>query len=532
MQYAKAPGSSYHPSIRICGKVYHKIGSLNPTDGKERKYAQVYFLDPDQQDELRAKNSPKLDKIAIYNICRSLDGIQGINKLRCFGSYLEEENRPKKLRIVMDATNRQSNVYRRRLNLANMSEVAVMMPELNSYSYRDIIIQTHGNEVHHISENHHAYYALSYTILLPAGDNGWYSELKNSFGKNLTDKLRTETYRSLCDALENNNGDLETLGLFFRLCSPDLLTTSKKKQCNGMAISQHFGIPHYFITLIANRKWPGMTSEFFDGQIAADHPDLAARYWELVVKDLIDQLNNVGVFSRVTAVVEYQKRGLLHIHLLLWVQDKDKPRLETIDDTISAEIPDKNKDPKLHDLVLSKMINGPCSALNPSSPCMKSGRHNKNYLKSFQTQTVLNEDGYPNDRQRSTEQGEFTGTIQMCVNGKYRDVEIDNRCVVPYNEYLLLSYKSHCDVEIAMSKTSIKYVISYLTKGPYMAIISIQEVDKNDEIECYLVERYVGPVEAAMRIFGFKIHLQHPSIQQLEVYLENEQNVIFNPENC
>ncbi|KAK3878374.1 hypothetical protein Pcinc_016958 [Petrolisthes cinctipes] len=129
-----------------------------------------------------------------------------------------------------------------------------------------------------------------------------------------------------------------------------------------------------------------MTSEFFKGQIAADRLDLAAHYWELVVKDLIDQLNNFGVFGRVTAytaVVEYQKRGLPHVHLLLWVQDKDNLRLETIDDTISAEIPDKNKDPKLHDLVMSKMIHGPCSALNPSRPCMKNGRCNKSYPNSF-----------------------------------------------------------------------------------------------------------------------------------------------------
>ncbi|KAK3878375.1 hypothetical protein Pcinc_016959 [Petrolisthes cinctipes] len=83
-----------------------------------------------------------------------------------------------------------------------------------------------------------------------------------------------------------------------------------------------------------------------------------------------------------------------------------------------------------------------------------------------------------------------------------------------------------------MSITSIKYVISYLAKGPDMAIISIQEVDKNDEIECYLVGRYVGPVEAATRIFGFKIHLQHPRVQQLEIHLENEQIITFNPENC
>ncbi|KAK3878373.1 hypothetical protein Pcinc_016957 [Petrolisthes cinctipes] len=144
--------------------ISQRIGSLNPTIGQERKYAQVYFLDPEQQDELRAKDSPKLDEIAIYDIHRSLDGSQWINKLRCIGSYLEEENRPENMRIVIDATKRQSNVHPGRLNLPTVSEVTVLMPESNFYSYRDIIIQTHSNEVH-ISENHHDYDALSYPLL-------------------------------------------------------------------------------------------------------------------------------------------------------------------------------------------------------------------------------------------------------------------------------------------------------------------------------------------------------------------------------
>jgi hypothetical protein len=43
--------------------------------------------------------------------------------------------------------------------------------------------------------------------------------------------------------------------------------------------------------------------------------------------------------------VEWQKRGLPHIHNLVWLKDKIKP--DQIDSVISAEIPNPNVDPTL-----------------------------------------------------------------------------------------------------------------------------------------------------------------------------------------
>ena len=41
-------------------------------------------------------------------------------------------------------------------------------------------------------------------------------------------------------------------------------------------------------------------------------------------------------------LVEWQKRGLPHAHILIWLQDKITSN--EIDDVISAEIPDENVD--------------------------------------------------------------------------------------------------------------------------------------------------------------------------------------------
>lgn len=41
------------------------------------------------------------------------------------------------------------------------------------------------------------------------------------------------------------------------------------------------------------------------------------------------------------------------------------------------------------------MIHGPCSVLNPTSPCMDNGVCTKGYPKQFIEKTLANVDGYP-----------------------------------------------------------------------------------------------------------------------------------------
>ncbi|WVZ90211.1 hypothetical protein U9M48_036533, partial [Paspalum notatum var. saurae] len=93
--------------------------------------------------------------------------------------------------------------------------------------------------------------------------------------------------------------------------------------------------------------------------------------------------------------IEFQKRGLPHVHILVWLEGNTKdPRPSFIDSIISAEIPDRVSDPLGYSLVDEFMVHGPCGELNKSCPCMKNDKCSKFFPKAYQQTTVVGEDGF------------------------------------------------------------------------------------------------------------------------------------------
>jgi hypothetical protein len=121
--------------------------------------------------------------------------------------------------------------------------------------------------------------------------------------------------------------------------------------------------------------------------------------------------------------VEFQKRGLPHIHCLVWlVATSSEFGASTIDGIICAEIPDANIDPLGYALVNEFMIHDPCSAYNRKCSCMKNDKCSKKFPKTFQNEAITYELGFT--------------IYRRCDDGRYvmkNGVRLDSRSVVPYN---------------------------------------------------------------------------------------------------
>lgn len=298
---------------------------------------------------------------------------------------------------------------------------------------------------------------------------------------------------------------------------------------DAMTYVRHYGRPDLFITFTCNPKWTEITQLLLPGQTSSDRHDITARVFKQKLKTLMDFIVKHNVYEQPRCwmySVEWQKRGLPHAHILLWLIEKIRP--DQVDSIISAEITDAELDPELYEVVTTQMIHGPCGDHNRHSPCMVGNKCSKRYPRSLQAEAITGNDGYPLYRRRSPDDN--GRTVTMKVKGK--DVLVDNTWIVPYCPLLSKVFKTHINVEFCNSVKSIKYVCKYVNKGSDMAVFGIVRPDRKDEVTCYQLGRYVSCNEAIWRIFSFPIHERHPTVVHLAVHLENGQRVYFTEENA
>ncbi|XP_062103455.1 uncharacterized protein LOC133814524 [Humulus lupulus] len=338
--------------------------------------------------------------------------------------------------------------------------------------------------------------------------------------------VRSELYQGIVDTITLGETNPSNVGKQIILPSSFIggPRDMRKRYMEAMALVQRYGKPDIFLTMTCNPNWPEITNELGPHNESQNRPDLVARVFHAKLEELKDQLFKRKIFGKVSAyvyVIEHQKRGLPHAHFLIILQNEWKLHApEYFDEIISAEIPDKNTNIHLHNVVVKHMMHGPCGVLNPSNVCMKGNRGCKsNYPKNYASATTVGNDCFPIYRRSNN-------GMTVKVRGQY----LDNRWVVPYNPYLLATFESHINVEICSTIKAVKYLYKCIYKGhDRVAFNLVSEINNQqvDEIQQFQSARWIAPPEAMWRIYGFIINEMSLAVYSLHLHLEDQHSVTF-----
>ena len=295
---------------------------------------------------------------------------------------------------------------------------------------------------------------------------------------------------------------------------------------DSMAIYRRCGKPSLFITFTANPTWPEIVDNLLHGEAAIDRADIVCDVFNLKVKALIKDLRAgvLGEYAGHVCTIEYQKRGLPHLHLCLFLRKEAAALFNDpvhVDQVVSAEFPSPlmDSDGRLRALIGSSMVHGPCEgkACRPLDH-PPHGRCVKKFPYPWAESTSLTEANKPEYKRRQN--GDT-----FVKHGS----TITNQWVVPYNPYLCLKYQAHINVEVCNSASAIKYIHKYIYKGSDRTTFVLAD-DGLDEISEHQDGRYVAAMEGYWRTFEYDTHGEVPAVKRLDLHLKRD-IVLYLPEH-
>ncbi|XP_072087306.1 uncharacterized protein [Arachis hypogaea] len=289
-----------------------------------------------------------------------------------------------------------------------------------------------------------------------------------TYYRNNQTKARSDIYKGIQDAVVRSETRASKAGK--RVILPASFTGSMRYMFNNcqdaMAICKKYEYPDLYITMTCNSSWQeiGRVNNPRNLKVE-DRPNISCRVFKIKLDMIISDLKQKIPFG----VLDTGFNGDYKITMIT-----------QIDRLISSKLPDPIRYPKLFRVVSTYMIHGPCSRAFSKSPCIKDAYYTKYYPKTFSRTTVIDDSGYPSYRRRGT------GMIT-----EKKGVHMDNRNVVPYNAYMLISYQAHVNVEYCNKSNAIKYLFKYVNKGPDRIAVGVTKEassGENDQRGCTTYE--------------------------------------------
>ncbi|XP_076939461.1 uncharacterized protein LOC143608215 [Bidens hawaiensis] len=451
--------------FKISGQIHHWLGTLCPPPNERPHFLQMYVYDTENEiaNRLHPFSSGGQTSLCPETVSILLTIMESTNALvklfRTARDLCSSSDVPDFCVRLYGSRDKVS------YDMPSQACIGAIVtdPDLTCTQF-DIIIRHKDGGPQRINKIHPLYMPLQYPLLFLYGEHGWSSDLYlrgdgNSRDKKLTMnmyysyllhdcynlytlllrggrllqqfivdvyicieesrldyiRLNQNTFRAdflqgIKDAVQRGDTDGKDVGK--RTVLPSSFVGSPrymyKHYQDALAICRVHGKPQYFITFTCNVKWPEIERYLsrYPSLKSQDRPDIIARVFHIKLRLFLKFVKTRKVFGDITAdlyTVEFQKRGLPHCHILLWVAPTSviKDACD-VDKFISAEIPDPSVDHHLYKIVIDLMIHGPCGLLKPNSQCMVSGSCSKNFPKHYEPETYFDDNGHIHYRRRPT----------------------------------------------------------------------------------------------------------------------------------
>ena len=254
--------------------------------------------------------------------------------------------------------------------------------------------------------------------------------------------IRAEKYGNLRDHVSGTDHLLHVGRIVLPCTVRGSPRKMKKNFEDAMATVRVFGTPSLFITFTASAGAPEvkacLNAQGLKGQTAVDRWDLVSAVFNEHVRCMIRELMVDNVFGEAVArfhVLEFQKRGLPHVHLLVWLAEGDAVTdASSIDSIISAQLPQATA---LRDQVCLTNVH------KCDTHCRDAfGGCNKRYPKDACEETRIRPQEEP-----GTDFVLYRRDVvdTAVVNGGRK---VNSLWVVPYSPYMTLRHLSHVNVEV------------------------------------------------------------------------------------
>ncbi|CAN6856078.1 unnamed protein product [Brassica oleracea] len=405
--------------FRMSGENYHRSGDIVPEPGQAPKFSQLYIIDTLNEIKNRLDAYAGSDRAAAKKLREPLvlllkNMLDQCNPhVKAFRSARErfdvEGSTGYRMRLI---ESRQSDG--RTHNLPTANEVAALIPGdfVLNMETRDIVLESTSGKLQRISELHPAYLPLQYPLLFPFGEDGFRLNIPIGFEDSTARKRKNVTMREyFAFRILERRWEAPTITRSARLFHQflvDAYTMIESSRLRYLWLNQKKlrSSSYAAIQKAATRAGAKMAEQgtrifipaTFNG---GKRPEILYRVFKMKLDNLIGELTkkNGSLFGHVAAVmytIEFQKRGMPHAHILVFMEKGSKfPTADDIDKIISAEIPDKTVGPDLYVIVGDCMMHGPCGAAKKDNVCMVNGKCSKMFPKPLNIRTSIDANGFP-----------------------------------------------------------------------------------------------------------------------------------------